>query len=90
MAKESVKILRGKLDVDNLLSSTKRRASGRMASILSILGGALVVEGAMRSDVQGEFEEHAEEERHHAHLLADRIIELEGSSGYLIRNNGLN
>ena len=32
----------------------------------------------MRSDVQGEFEEHAEEERHHAQLLADRIIELEG------------
>ena len=49
-----------------------------MASILSILGRSLVVEGAMRSDVQGEFEEHAEEERHHAQLLADRIIELEG------------
>lgn len=40
--------------------------------------GALVVEGAMRADVQGEFEEHAEEERRHAQLLADRIIELEG------------
>ena len=32
----------------------------------------------MRADVQGEFEEHAEEERRHAQLLADRIIELEG------------
>ena len=62
----------------NLLSQLKRRVSGRMASILSILGRSLVVEGAMRSDVQGEFEEHAEEERHHAQLLADRIIELEG------------
>ena len=31
-----------------------------------------------RQDVQGEFEEHAEEERRHAQLLADRIIELEG------------
>ena len=41
MAKESVKILRGKLDVDNLLSQLKRRISGRMASILSILGRSL-------------------------------------------------
>ena len=40
--------------------------------------GALVVEGAMRADVQSEFEEHAEEERKHAQLLANRIIELEG------------
>ena len=30
----------------------------------------------MRADVQSEFEEHAEEERRHAQLLANRIIEL--------------
>lgn len=51
--------------------------------------GALVVEGAMRADVQGEFEEHAEEERHHAQLIADRIIELEGVP-VLDPKNGLN
>ena len=33
----------------------------------------------MRTGVQGEFEEHAEEERQHAQLIADRIIELEGT-----------
>ena len=32
----------------------------------------------MRTGVQSEFEEHAEEERQHAQLLANRIIELEG------------
>ena len=40
--------------------------------------GEFQIKDVMRSDVQGEFEEHAEEERHHAQLLADRIIELEG------------
>ena len=32
----------------------------------------------MRANVQSEFEEHAEEERKHAQMLAKRIIELEG------------
>lgn len=40
--------------------------------------GALVVEGAMRPNVQSEFEEHANEERKHAEMIAKRIIELEG------------
>ena len=40
--------------------------------------GSFVVEGAMRGDVQREFQEHAAEEYNHAKLLADRIIELEG------------
>ena len=78
MAKESVKILRGKLDVDNLLSQLNAALAEEWLAYYQYWVGALVVEGAMRSDVQGEFEEHAEEERHHAQLLADRIIELEG------------
>ena len=41
--------------------------------------GSFVVEGAMRSDVQREFEEHAQEEYMHAKMLADRIIQLEGT-----------
>lgn len=78
MAKESVKILRGKLYVDNLLSQLNAALAEEWLAYYQYWVGALVVEGAMRSDVQGEFEEHAEEERHHAQLLADRIIELEG------------
>ena len=45
--------------------------------------GALVVEGAMRPNVQSEFEEHANEERKHAEMIAKRIIELEGVSLFL-------
>lgn len=41
---------------------------------------ALIVEGARRADVQKKFKEHAEEERRHAQLLANRILELEGVS----------
>ena len=52
--------------------------SNRLRCFLPVSYTHLVVEGAMRADVQGEFEEHAEEERRHAQLLADRIIELEG------------
>ena len=73
MAKESVKILRGKLDVDNLLSQLNAALAEEWLAYYQYWVGALVVEGAMRSDVQGEFEEHAEEERHHAQLLADLL-----------------
>ena len=78
MAKESVKILQGKLDVKSLIEQLNAALSEEWLAYYQYWVGALVVEGAMRSDVQGEFEEHAEEERHHAQLLADRIIELEG------------
>lgn len=78
MAKESVKILQGKLDVKSLIEQLNAALSEEWLAYYQYWIGALVVEGAMRADVQGEFEEHAEEERRHAQLLADRIIELEG------------
>lgn len=89
MAKESVKILQGKLDVKSLIDQLNAALSEEWLAYYQYWVGALVVEGAMRADVQGEFEEHAEEERHHAQLIADRIIELEGVR-YSIRKNGLN
>ena len=78
MARESVKILQGKLDVESLISQLNAALAEEWLAYYQYWVGALVVEGAMRADVQGEFEEHAEEERRHAQLLADRIIELEG------------
>ena len=81
MARESVKILQGKLDVESLISQLNAALAEEWLAYYQYWVGALVVEGAMRADVQGEFEEHAEEERRHAQLLADR---------YLIRNNGSN
>lgn len=79
MAKESVKILQGKLDVESLIDQLNAALSEEWLAYYQYWVGALVAEGAMRSNVQDEFEEHAEEERQHAQLLADRIIELEGT-----------
>lgn len=79
MAKESVKILQGKLDVQSLIDQLNAALSEEWLAYYQYWVGALVAEGAMRADVQDEFEEHAEEERQHAQLLADRIIELEGT-----------
>lgn len=78
MAKESVKILQGKLDVENLISQLNAALAEEWLAYYQYWIGALVVEGAMRANVQSEFEEHAEEERQHAAMLAKRIIELEG------------
>ena len=76
MARESVKILQGKLDVESLISQLNAALAEEWLAYYQYWVGALVVEGAMRADVQSEFEEHAEEERRHAQLLANRIIEL--------------
>ncbi|MBX9190451.1 ferritin [Bacteroides sp. K03] len=78
MAKESVKILQGKLDVKSLIDQLNAALSEEWLAYYQYWIGALVVEGTMRTGVQSEFEEHAEEERQHAQLLANRIIELEG------------
>lgn len=78
MAKESVKILQGKLDVEKLILQLNAALSEEWLAYYQYWIGALVVEGAMRPNVQSEFEEHAEEERQHAQMIAKRIIELEG------------
>ncbi|MFH0971706.1 MAG: ferritin-like domain-containing protein [Candidatus Micrarchaeota archaeon] len=41
--------------------------------------GALVAKGPMRPDVQKELNEHAEDEKRHAGMLAERIIQLGGT-----------
>lgn len=78
MAKESVAILKGKIDVVEVLAELNAALSEEWLAFYQYWVGALVVKGAMRSDVQREFEEHAMEEFEHAKLLADRIVELEG------------
>lgn len=78
MAKENVKILQGKLDVESLISQLNAALSEEWLAYYQYWVGALVVEGAMRPNVQGEFEEHAEEERQHAQMIANRILELDG------------
>ncbi len=78
MGKESVAILKNKLDVDALLAQLNAALSEEWLAYYQYWIGAKVAEGAMRPDVQAEFEEHAGEELNHAKLLVDRIIELEG------------
>lgn len=78
MAKESVEILKGKIDVPDLLSLLNAALSEEWLAFYQYWVGALVVEGAMRADVQAELEEHAKSEYGHASLIAKRIIELEG------------
>lgn len=78
MAKESILILRKRIDVPKLLEQLNAALSEEWLAYYQYWIGSLVVEGAMRADVQREFEEHAEEEYLHAKMLADRIIQLEG------------
>lgn len=61
MAKESDKILQGKLDVESLISQLNAALAEEWLAYYQYWIGALVVEGAMRPNVQSEFEEHANE-----------------------------
>ena len=78
MAKESVAILKGRIDVSEVLDELNAALAEEWLAFYQYWVGALVVKGAMRGDVQREFQEHAMEEFEHAKLIADRIIELEG------------
>ena len=78
MGKESVQILRKRVDIVRLLDTLNAALSEEWLAYYQYWIGSLVVEGAMRADLQREFEEHAQEEFVHARMLADRIIQLEG------------
>lgn len=78
MAKETVNILKDKIDIVELLAQLNAALSEEWLAFYQYWVGSFVVEGAMRGDVQREFQEHAATEYNHAKLLADRIIELEG------------
>lgn len=79
MAKESVEILKKKIDVEKLVSILNEALAEEWLAYYQYWVGALIVKGAMRTGVQAEFEEHAKEELEHADMLAKRIIELEGT-----------
>jgi bacterioferritin len=78
MGKESVQILKKRIDVPRLLENLNAALSEEWLAYYQYWIGSLVVEGAMRADLQREFEEHAMEEFEHAKMLDDRIIQLEG------------
>ena len=78
MGKESVQILRKRIDITRLLDTLNAALSEEWLAYYQYWIGSLVVEGAMRADLQRELQEHAAEEFAHAKMLADRIIQLEG------------
>ena len=79
MARESILILKQRIDLQALIGQLNAALSEEWLAFYQYWIGARVVEGAMRSDVQREFEEHAMEEFTHAKMIADRIIQLEGT-----------
>ena len=62
MAKESVNILKDKIDIVDLLAQLNAALSEEWLAFYQYWVGSFVVEGAMRGDVQREFQEHAAEE----------------------------
>lgn len=59
MAKESVNILKDKIDIVDLLAQLNAALSEEWLAFYQYWVGSFVVEGAMRGDVQREFQEHA-------------------------------
>lgn len=67
------------LDVDKLLEMLNAALSEEWLAYYQYWIGARVVEGKMRSAVEGELLEHAKEELEHAEMIAERIVQLNGT-----------
>lgn len=78
MAKESVALLKGKIDVAKVLDGLNAALSEEWLAYYQYWTAAQVVVGPQRADIQKEFLEHAADELRHAKMVCDRIIELEG------------
>lgn len=78
MAKESVALLKGKIDVAVVLDQLNAALSEEWMAYYQYWTAAQVVKGPQRAEIQKEFLEHADEELKHAKMICDRIIELEG------------
>lgn len=76
MGKKSVEILT--LDVNKLLETLNRALSEEWLAYYQYWTGARIMRGPMHDDIEKELLVHANEELHHAELLIDRIIQLEG------------
>jgi bacterioferritin len=78
MAKESVALLKGKIDVAKVLDELNAALAEEWLAYYQYWTAAKMVSGPSRVDIQNEFQEHAEAELKHAGWVIDRIIELEG------------
>ncbi|MCC8177399.1 MAG: ferritin [Bacteroidales bacterium] len=78
MAKESVALLKGKIDVSLVLDQLNAALSEEWLAYYQYWTAAKMVKGAQRESIEKEFEKHADAELKHAGWVIDRIIELEG------------
>lgn len=78
MAKESVALLKGKIEVSKVLDELNAALSEEWMAYYQYWTAAQVVVGAQRIEVQAEFMKHAAEELNHASMVCTRIIELDG------------
>ena len=78
MAKESVALLKGKIDVAVVLDQLNAALSEEWMAYYQYWTAAQIVVGPQRAEIQKEFLTHAGEELNHAKMICDRIIELQG------------
>lgn len=66
-------------DVKEIIEMLNKALADEWLAYYQYWVGSKVVKGPMRPEVEGELEEHAEEELKHANMLAERIIQLGGT-----------
>lgn len=67
------------LDVDELIKRLNSALADEWLAVYQYWVGSKIITGPMANAVEEELVEHAEEEKEHADLLADRIITLGGT-----------
>lgn len=78
MAKESVALLKGKIDVSVVLDQLNAALAEEWLAYYQYWTASKMVVGFQRADIASEFMVHAESELSHAGMIIDRIIELGG------------
>ncbi|MDY6847197.1 MAG: ferritin-like domain-containing protein, partial [Chloroflexota bacterium] len=66
------------LDVDELIKRLNSALADEWLAVYQYWVGSKIITGPMANAVEEELVEHAEEEKEHADLLADRIVTLGG------------
>lgn len=78
MAKESVALLKGKIDVSVVLDELNAALAEEWLAYYQYWTAAKLITGPQREAIAKEFMTHAKEELEHASWVCDRIIELDG------------
>ena len=77
MGTEGIKLVG--MDVKVLIKELNKALADEWLAHYQYWAGAKIAVGVMRENVVEELEEHAKEEREHADMLADRIVQLGGT-----------